>query len=374
MKTASLLLLGLVAVSGNAWSWSVDERLEVAFQDVKKGNFESALSNYEVILKQEPGHLDALNQVAWLYDRTGNLDKAEATSQALFKFKPEVAGPIQQRLVALQQVYRKNPAGTDFKDCPSCPSMRVVPHGAFMMGAKGERAPKEQRPSRLVAIEYPFAVSQYEITVGEYAQFVREMGYYPINDGCQVYSNGRYGQVRHANWANTGHSQTHDHPVSCVSWFDATTYVAWLANRTGKPYRLLSEAEWEYAFRASTREERPGFGKVQLPCALGNLINTAGCESDALFTQQVGQYPANGFGLKDMAGNVSEWVADCWSANHADADMSSQARQTPFCKIHVIRGGGWLDGPESMDYAYRRPVLDGVRRDLIGIRIARDLP
>jgi formylglycine-generating enzyme required for sulfatase activity len=153
-----------------------------------------------------------------------------------------------------------------------------------------------------------------------------------------------------------------------VSWDDAQQYVAWLSRKTGKSYRLLSEAEWEYAAQAGTGREAeatPGAGQA----------NCDGCGSqwDDKQTAPVGSFAANAFGLHDMLGNVWEWTADCWNDSHAGAPADGSARQGGDCSRRVLRGGSWSSLPVYTRSADRLRNTTGSRVDVVGFRVARTL-
>ena len=211
-------------------------------------------------------------------------------------------------------------AGSVFRDCVQCPEMVVVPAGSFVMGSPSSEAGRndDEGPQRRVTIGSAFAVGKHEVTRGEYGRFVSETGH-SSGDSCWVFD-GKWKERSGYSWKDPGFDQSNDHPVACVSWNDAKRYVRWLSGKTGERYRLLSEAEWEYAARAGTTG----------PYHTGGTISAGqanyGRNNDG--TVPVGRYGSNGFGLHDMHGNVWEWVEDCWSGD---------------CGKRVLRGGSWLN-------------------------------
>ena len=151
-------------------------------------------------------------------------------------------------------------AGEVFQDCGRCPEMVVIPPGTAILGSEPWIANRKLRdaPIRKVEITYSFAVSKNEITRAQYRQIVEATGfethYEPPRVGCNTWNyDGLLGYVLDHTWEAPGFDQAEDHPVVCVSWADARAYAAWLADLTGKPYRLLSSTEFEYALRAGTR-------------------------------------------------------------------------------------------------------------------------
>jgi formylglycine-generating enzyme required for sulfatase activity len=153
-----------------------------------------------------------------------------------------------------------------------------------------------------------------------------------------------------------------------VSWDDAQAYVAWLSQKTGKPYRLLSEAEWEYAAQAGTgREVAASQGANQANC------NGCGSSWDSKQTAPVGSFAATTFGLHDMLGNVWEWTADCWNDSQAGAGVDASARLRGDCSRRVLRGGSWLDFLGGTRSAVRGRFTSDSRDVSLGFRVARTL-
>ena len=183
-------------------------------------------------------------------------------------------------------------AGETFRDCETCPEMVVLPAGKFTMGSpEGERGRyDDEGPQYQVTIPKPFAVGKYEVTVGQYAEFIRETKHKTGN--CLYVQDGSLRDDDDFNWRNPNFKQSNNHPVVCVSWDDASTYVHWLSVKTGHEYRLLTEAEWEYAARAGTTTPYH-FGRM----ILGNQANYDRNNEGAV---AVGSYPSNAFGLHDM--------------------------------------------------------------------------
>jgi formylglycine-generating enzyme required for sulfatase activity len=266
-----------------------------------------------------------------------------------------------------------------FRECADCPEMVVVPAGSFTMGTPDDEpggVPTEI-PQHVVSIRRSFAVGKFHVTVDQFGAFVRETGY-DAKSRCS--------------WRNPGFAQDGSHPVVCMSWDDAKAYVDWLAQKTGKPYRLLSEAEFEYAARGQTS---PGghrlfwFGDNQKDlCRYGNsadqkasnIVHTsdlAPCDDGYAYTSPAGSYLPNAFGLYDMAGNAWQWTADCWHDTYARAPSDGSAWTRDCQKSdHILRGSSWYDGWSFFKAANRWTALtiDG-RFDghHIGFRVARTL-
>ena len=163
---------------------------------------------------------------------------------------------------------------------------------------------------------------------------------------------GKWEKQADHHWRNPGFIQTDQHPVVCVSWRNAQAYVKWLSRETGKTYRLLSEAEWEYVARGGTKTSRYWGEDVVGQCRHANGLDRSAknrypkwkaveCDDGAVHTSAVGQYKANGFGLHDVSGNVWEWVADCWNGHYNGAPADGSAWTSGHCDRRVVRGGSW---------------------------------
>ena len=240
-----------------------------------------------------------------------------------------------------------DPAAVEtFRDCPSCPEMVVIPAGAFRMGCvSGQDCDDDERPVREVDVT-AFALGKYEVTRGEFAAFVAATGH-GTRGGCVGVGAG--------SWRNQGW-QNDDHPVVCVNWRDAQAYVRWLSRETGERYRLPRESEWEYAVRAGTTTRWFWGDRGSDRCEYTNASDSGdGCDDGWDRTAPVGSFAANDFGLHDMAGNVSEWMYDCYGN----------------CFFFVVRGGSWGLAPRNLRSAARDRSVAGVRSTLIGFRVAR---
>jgi len=256
--------------------------------------------------------------------------------------------------------------GTVFRDCPDCPDMVVIPPGAFTMGtstAEAERlgiAPTSrtlpwQQPQHRVVLRYTFALAATPVTRAEYAMFAREAG----------------AGVAGSSWESPGIRQGDSDPVVRVTWREATAYVSWLAARTGKPYRLPTEAEWEYAARGGTTT---AYWWGDAAGVNHTVCDDCGSAWDGKGTAPVRSFPPNPFGLYDMLGEVFQWNVDCWHENYLEAPADGSAWMTGDCTLHTARGGSW-----NLDSRIARAAQrsrDGVDYDgyMVGFRVARDLP
>ena len=285
--------------------------------------------------------------------------------------------------------------GQTFQDCSDCPQMTVVPAGSFQMGnlegppSEAERASRppwmsvdDEFPVRQVTLDRDFAVATYPITVAQYKAFLDDSDYVP-EPGCNRFDPATVQLIEDTDsgWQFPFFETAGDHPVTCVNWHDATAYAAWLSEKTGASYRLLTEAEFEYAARAGTTT--PYYTGTSVTPQDGNYgpprgPAAASAETDAwAFTAPVGQFPANAFGLYDMAGNVFEWLQDCRAFDYegapADGSAWAPADEPDACEVAQLRGGSWQSGPFSLRSSNRDQNFRSARLNQYGIRVAKDL-
>lgn len=261
--------------------------------------------------------------------------------------------PTQAAPLSTTQEKAEKPGDT-FKECENCPEMVVVPAGSFTMASPASEPGRfaDEVPQHLVTIARPFAVGRFEVTFDEWDGCAAD-------GGCNGYKPSDEGWGRRRR------------PVINVSWDDAKAYAEWLSNETGKPYRLLSGAEYEYATRAGTQTAYPW----------GNAIgtNNANCHAcgsqwDAKQTAPVGSFPANGFGLYDMVGNVREWTEDCYHDTYSGAPTDGSAWiEGGNCYARVVRGGSFLLAPAFLRSAARYWFTTDYRLRYLGFRVARTL-
>lgn len=266
-------------------------------------------------------------------------------------------------------------AGSVLRDCADCPEVVVLPKGRFTMGAAADevgRKPTEQ-PAHDVTISSLVGIGRFEIRRGEFARFAREAGYVTeaeTGDGCWVWQSGELSKVNGTSWLKPGFDQTDAHPAVCVSWNDAQAYVKWLSQKTGKTYRLPTEAEWEFAARArSTQRFSFGQDESRLPEYGWYVLNSGG------HTHAVGERKANAFGLYDMHGNAWEWTQDCWHENFTNAPTDGSAWTDPAsCNRRVFRGGSWGEKALSSRTATRAGSAVDNRSNFVGFRVVRVMP
>jgi formylglycine-generating enzyme required for sulfatase activity len=276
-------------------------------------------------------------------------------------------------------------AGQSFRDCNAyCPEMIVVPPGKFTIGSPITEVGRgsDENPQNVVTIAYALAVGKYPVTRGEFAAFVADTG--RKLGPCEHWDGKTFRIEGNIYWSNAFH-QTDNHPVVCVNWDDSQAYVQWLSRKTLKRYRLLSEAEWEYSARAGTTTAWYWGDKEIDQCHYANGadlsakaqgVTTAGfasCDDKYPHTSAVGSFRANKFGLYDMAGNVGEWVEDCYHDTYRDTLNDGSAVETCIPKFHnarVMRGGAWNAIPAWMRSASRDVEVPSLRADSFRFRVA----
>ncbi len=255
-------------------------------------------------------------------------------------------------LTAAQEQALK-PAGT-FQECSKCPVMTVAPSGSFFMGSPTTEPGRDsdEGPQHPVTIGAQFAVGRYAVTFDEWQACVADGGCNGYKPSDQGWGGGR-------------------RPVINVSWTDASMYVAWLAKKTGKPYRLLSEAEYEYVTRAGATTAYPWgdtIGKNNANC------NGCGSQWDNKQTAPVGSFAANGFGLYDTVGNVWEWTQDCNHDSYSGAPTDGSAwSKGGDCGSRILRGGAFDNYPKVVRSADRTGLNTDIRSNDFGFRVARTL-
>jgi len=250
--------------------------------------------------------------------------------------------------------------GKAFRDCADCPEMVVIPAGSFEMGSNNGK--DSEKPAHRVTIGKIFALGKTEITRGQFAAFVNETNYV-ADDGCFGYEGGKLQKLSQSNWHNPGFPQDDSHPAACINWNDAKVYTDWLSRKTGKQYRLPSEAEWEYACRAGGRQQYCGSDNLD---SVGWYGNNSGNS-----THPVSRKQANAFGLYDMSGNVWEWVEDSNHDSYNGGPTDGSVWVGDGAK-RVLRGGSWDDGPQSA--GRRLGFVPALRYIDVGFRIIRMLP
>jgi formylglycine-generating enzyme required for sulfatase activity len=276
-----------------------------------------------------------------------------------------------------------------FRECPDCPEMVGIPAGKFLMGSPAHEPGRfdSEGPQHVVTLK-AFALGKFDVNSAEFLDFLRASRYQPAP--C----NPILGLSWKVEGRDLAYPPSQDEPprwpAVCLSWKDAGAYIAWLngqvkaahpalANRdlksSGGPYRLPSEAEWEYAARAGSYSARwwgDDVGKANANC------NGCGSEWDNHVLAPVDAFSPNAFGLYGMLGNAWQWTADCWHESYVGAPLDGAAWPEPNCAKHVLRGGAWNNVPIFIRSASRNgagtDTSDYDYSSLSGFRVARDLP
>lgn len=270
----------------------------------------------------------------------------------------------------------------------------IVAAGTFRMGSPPDEAGRSERegPQVDIAFASPFAIALTEITVGQFRNFVAASGYVTDEEkrgvGDVFHSgNGRLVERNGVNWRHdfAGNEAKEDRPVIRVSWNDAAAFTAWLSDESGQPYRLPSEAEFEYALRAGSTTrywwgqgtpgrqvenltgDREQFRKLRWPVAFRYYTDRHWGPAP------VGSFPPNPFGLHDMGGNAAEWVADCHTQSLSGQPTDGSPRTTGDCNLRVFRGGAWGYAPPLSRSAYRNAAQLSHASTMLGFRVALDV-
>lgn len=278
-------------------------------------------------------------------------------------------------------------AGKIFRDCPSCPEMVVIPSGTFDMGSPDSEAKRndDEGPVHRVNIA-TFALGKTEVTLAQFAAFVKETKY-NAGDKCWTLESGNF-EERSGNWRKPGYPQDNKHPVACIDWDDAQAYAKWLSRKTGKKYRLPTEAEWEYSARGNTGTARYWGDNPDDACKYANVADKTAqaqihgatswlvhhCTDGFSYTAPVGSFKPNAYGLNDMLGNVWEWTEDSYHDSYKGAPTGGSTWQGDGAK-RVLRGGSWNNSPSDVRAAIRyNSSKAALRFSSFGFRMARLLP
>ena len=293
-------------------------------------------------------------------------------------------------------VFRPGQVFTDgMADGGRGPDLVVVPHGAFMMGAAEDEPDSSdaERPRHLIRLDRGFAMMRKEVTVGEFRRFVQATGFTPRatqREHSLAYDvrSGNFVRGSGIDWqsAYDGSPATADLPVIHVTARDAEAYATWLSEQTGASYRLPSEAEFEYALRAGSQARYPWGDGGPSPgienLTGGNDVSPQGRRWSNAFPgygdghwgpAPVGSFAPNAFRLHDMAGNVSEWIADCWHQGYRRAPANGAAWVNPGCRDRMYRGGSWASAPAQVRSAWRASGGSDVTNARVGFRLVRQL-
>ncbi len=370
---------GLYDVHGNVLEWVRDgyERYSKAPQRnpsgpetgsdrvIRGGAWDDAAGNCRSAFRGrvDPGY--RLRNLGFRLARTGAWPSDAIT--------PGAATRAAERPVQAEREGERKPAYQAYKgfrdrlqDGSEAPEMVYLPGGTFQMGDLQRRGSENERPVHEVTLD-AFAIGRYPVKVGEFRRFANATGYRTEAEragGVWVWDGKEWGQKADANWRNPYFPQEDAHPLVCVSWNDAVAYCEWLCEQTGERYSLPTEAEWEYACRASS-ETAYCFGddEQRLEDYAWYWKNAGGK------THPVGEKRANRWGLNDLHGNVWEWVRDWYGAYSEDSQQNPSGPETGSSR--VIRGGAWNYDAENCRSASRNRDDTGHRDHYLGFRLAR---
>ena len=338
--------------------------------------------------------------IAALPQRGGIATARRRLAEVLLIARPgdPIAAELRER-IDLAEHYGQFRPGQNFTDAlkngARGPQMIIVPHGGFRMGAGDgdELAADNERPQRNIRFDRGFAMSITEVTVGDYRRFINATGR-KTRAARRGYSmayeerSGNFARVSGVDWRSDyiGKPATEDQPVLHVSAKDAEAYAEWLSAQSGQHYRLPSEAEFEYTLRAGSSGIYP-WGNGAPPANAGNFTGArdrspsgrqwnnafVGYGDGAWGPAPVGRFAANAWGVQDLAGNVSEWVADCWHDGYRRAPTDGTAWVNPGCRTRVVRGGSWASAPAQTRSSWRAPAMVDSTNARIGFRVVRDI-
>jgi formylglycine-generating enzyme required for sulfatase activity len=345
------------ATTKERWHWWQERRLNGAWAERYGGNF-ALVGELMSTSRRSARRKRLIQQTAvgmLLLTSFAGVAYAVETNRVRLELLADIY--LRHTILSLENERALKPKD-QFRECTRCPDMVVVPGGTFDMGSTPNTesiADDDEFPRHRVNITERFAVSKFEVTFENW-DACYELG------GCRIRPDD-YGWGRGSR------------PVIGVNWDDAQQYVDWLSNQSGKVYRLLSEAEWEYAARAGTTtayfwgDDIKRDGKAMADCS------DCGSLWDNKQTAPVGSFPPNEFGLYDMLGNVWEWVEDCYHDSYDGAPENNSAwiDSDRDCDQRVIRGGSWGDPPQSLRSAARAGGPIGNRHNALGFRVSRAL-
>lgn len=295
-------------------------------------------------------------------------------------------------------VFVSTPAWAEPKiiqDCETCPKLIVLEPGPFTLGADQDEGRRWKMLDRMSANEGPrtqitinkaVALGMTEVTRGQFSEFVEETGH-KAKKGCFHLTSAGWSVQPKLSWEDPGYQVTDDHPVTCIQRPDILAYIDWLSQKTSQSYRLPSEAEYEYAARAGTEsatfwgEEWAGACTYQNGADRTFVPNVpdipygqyADCDDGYAFTSPVASYAPNPWGFYDLAGNVSESVADCYNDSHESRPIDGSPVTKRRCRAWVAKGGSWAGFPGLLRPATRLRIREVTTGTGFGFRVARDV-
>lgn len=355
-----------------------------------------AAGAYIAKIRYDDRHFAALIASAETATTEKKFAEAERRLDEAAKLRPDDQGLLRARARWSEELrrHRAEPATPQIvlavRDCPECPELVEIPAGSFTMGSpESEKWRYDlEGPQRLIRFERPFHLGRFEVTVGQFRHFVQRSGHKPT-PACAVFKFGGRGwdpekPDLYTNWEKPDFPINDNHPVVCVSWFDAKAYADWLSRLTGKAYRLPSEAEWEYAARGGTAGPYYWQGGEAEICQHANVADSttrgrlpstwerSACDDQHAFTAPVGRYKPNAFGLYDTLGNAWEWVADCLNRSYDGAPADGAPWRTGDCDERIMRGAAWISQVRDVRLANRGHNIAKVGFYATGFRVLRE--
>lgn len=357
--------------------------VDLSYLDLSGADF-SGSDFYGVIL-------DKANLDGAIFDNIKNYHHIKSVRGALisniknapdgFRVWAEKNGAVETR--------QNNSAGTIIQDVLRAggygPKIVVIEPGRFLMGEYYSND-ETQLYAREVHVSAPFAIGQFEVTVGEFARFANNSGYKTEaekNHSCKALDGTHFVEDKKGrSWRNPGFSQTDLHPVVCVSWNDVQAYLKWLQLQTGEAYRLPTEKEWEYVAREGGNTGIYWADKRDEACIHANVFDLSSaselkfpwrpytCNDFHIWTAPVGSYKGNRFMVHDMLGNVWEWVQDCYEEFKPTFIVELLSGQ---CEKRVFKGGSWHYGPGTIYAGLRAGIRVNKSGDLDGFRVAKSM-
>jgi len=275
------------------------------------------------------------------------------------------------------------PKGRAWTDPVTYMEFVFVEGGCFQMGSPSSEKDRDrdEGPLHRVCVD-DFFMGRYEVTVGQWREFIRSSSYRTEaerdvqKDGCWSLKNGDRGYHDGIYWDNVGFSQKENQPVACVSYNDVDKFIHWLRKKSGKQYRLPTEAEWEYAARGGTTTVRFWGDGEWAACEYANVADKAHgwklnfpCDDGYKYSSPVGSFKANDFGLYDMLGNVWEWTGDWYGGKYYANSPRNNSQGPASGSNRVDRGGGWNNRPAYVRSASRDGNYPWKRYSVMGFRL-----
>jgi formylglycine-generating enzyme required for sulfatase activity len=301
-----------------------------------------------------------INDAFYPMFRSGFRVVAEATASEA-KRPPDANAPFDAAQARAHQAAWAIHSGTKVElTNPLGMKLATIPPGKFLMGSLDDEEGRnaDEGPQHEVAITQPFCMGVHDVTVGQFAAFVKATGYKTeaetSGQGSYVFANDKWSNDPQADWRRPGFQQSDDNPVVCVSWNDAKAFCDWLSDKEGKKYALPTEAQWEYSCRAGS-STKAYFGEDDNAASQYVWSN----HDSASKSHPVGRKKPNAWGLCDMNGNVWQWTADWYAADYYQKSSKTDPTGPRTGRTRALRGAGWGNGVPDCRSACR--LLDGHR-------------